>query len=106
MSGARSASASGSSASSQARQRTGAPASGLGTGQRAGTGIQAAPLDTAFVEQVTARLALYLGPIAPIVTKKAARGAKNRSDFLQRVAENLGTQDRAAFLREVGLGGD
>ena len=40
------------------------------------------------------------------VTRKAARGAKGRSDFVQRVAENLGTQDRAAFLREVGFGGD
>jgi exopolyphosphatase/pppGpp-phosphohydrolase len=41
-----------------------------------------------------------------IVTKRAARDAKNRSDFLHRVADNLGTWDRVAFLREVGLGGN
>ena len=63
------------------------------------------PLDQTFIEQVTARLAVYIGPIAPVLTKRAARDAKSRSDFLQRVAENLGTQDRAAFLREVGFGG-
>jgi hypothetical protein len=40
------------------------------------------------------------------VTKRAARDAKNRSDFLHRVADNLGTWDRVAFLREVGLGGN
>ncbi len=53
---------------------------------------------------VTARLAVYLGPIAQIVTKKAARGARSRSEFVQRVADNLGTQERAAFLREFGYG--
>ena len=58
----------------------------------------------AFVDQVTARLAVYLGPIAQIVTKRAAREAKSRSDFVQRVADNLGTQDRAAFLHEMGYG--
>ncbi len=38
--------------------------------------------------------------------QRAAREAKSRSDFLRRVADNLGTQERAAFLKEVGLGGD
>jgi len=49
---------------------------------------------------------VYIGPIAPVLAKRAARDAKNRTDFLHRVADNLGTQERAAFLREVGLGGD
>jgi hypothetical protein len=40
------------------------------------------------------------------VTRKAAREAKSRGDFLQLVADNLGTQDRADFLRDVGSGGD
>ena len=61
------------------------------------------PLDQAYIDQITARLAVYIGPIAPIVTKKAARDAKGRRDFLRRVADNLGTQERAAFLHEVGL---
>jgi serine/threonine-protein kinase len=77
-----------------------------GTAQTGGTQLRTAPLDQAFVDQITARLAVYIGPIAPIVTKRAARDAKGRTDFLQRVADNLGTQERAAFLREVGLGGD
>ena len=77
-----------------------------GTAQTGGTRTQATPLDQAFVDQITARLAVYIGPIAPIVTKRAARDAKSRSDFLRRVADNLGTQERAAFLREVGLGSD
>jgi len=94
--------AAGSSAS--ARLRTGAQASVPGTAQARGTGT-GAPLEPAFVEQVAARLAVYLGPIAPIVTRKAARVARSRSEFLQLVADNLGTQDRAAFLREFGLAG-
>ena len=102
MSGARG--TTGSSASAQSRPRTGVPASVPGAAQVNGTGAHGAPLEPAFVDQVTARLAMYLGPIAPIVTRKAAREARSRSDFLQRVADNLGTQDRAAFLREVGLG--
>jgi serine/threonine-protein kinase len=77
-----------------------------GTSQAAATQLATAPLDQTFIDQVTARLAVYIGPIAPILAKRAARDAKSRSDFLHRVAENLGTQERAAFLREVGLGGD
>ena len=85
---------------------TGAPTGASGTTHAHGTRPTAAPLDPAFVDQITARLALYIGPIAPIVAKRAARDAKNRSDFLHRVAESLGTQERVAFLREVGLGDD
>ena len=47
-------------------------------------------------------LAVYIGPIAQIVTRKAARESKNRTEFLRRVADSLGTQERAAFLHEVG----
>ena len=50
-------------------------------------------------------LAVYIGPIAQIVTRKAMREAKSRTDFLRRVADSLGTQERVAFLHEVGLGG-
>ena len=92
--------------SQTARSRTGAPASMPGTLQASRLGTQPAPLEQAYVDQITARLAVYLGPIAPIVTRKAAREAKSRSDFLKRVADNLGTQEREAFLREVGYGGD
>jgi len=61
------------------------------------------PLDAAFVEQVNARLAVYLGPIARVVTKRAAQKATGRGEFVRLVADNLGTQDRVAFLRELGF---
>jgi serine/threonine-protein kinase len=84
-------------------------------GKRRGSGIAAhqsspggpitstpgAPLDPAFVDQVTGRLAVYLGPIARIVAKNAVQKAKSRSEFVALVADNLGTQDRAAFLVEM-----
>jgi serine/threonine-protein kinase len=90
----------------QSRQRTGGHASTSGSSHRAaGTDPHGPPLDPAYIDQITARLAVYIGPIAPIVTKKAARDAKGRRDFLRRVADNLGTQERAAFLHEVGLPG-
>jgi len=47
---------------------------------------------------------VYLGPIAAIVAKRAARGTTSRRDFVLRVADSLGTQERAAFLREMGFG--
>jgi eukaryotic-like serine/threonine-protein kinase len=62
-----------------------------------------APLDPAFVEQTTSRLAVYLGPVAKIVARKAAKEATTRQEFVQRVAGHLGTQERVAFLREFGL---
>lgn len=75
--------------------------SGSGRGA-VGASAAGAPLESAFVDQVTGQLAVYLGPIARVVTKRAAQGARSRIDFVRRVAENLGTQDRTAFLREVG----
>jgi hypothetical protein len=62
-----------------------------------------APLDPGFVEETTARLAVYLGPIARVVARKAAKGAANRRQFVQLVAGHLGTQERGAFLREFGF---
>ena len=84
----------GSSPSTPSRPHTGAPAS------LPGSTAGGAPPEPAFVEQITAQLAVYIGPIAPIVTKRAAREAKNRTDFLRRVADSLGTQDRASRLVE------
>jgi len=60
------------------------------------------PLEQAFVEQTTQRLAVYLGPIAKVVAKKAAQQAHDCDEFIHLVAEHIGTQDRRAFLREVG----
>jgi len=59
-------------------------------------------LDSTFVDRVTTRLTVYLGPIARIVAKKAAQQTKSRRDFVRLVADSLGTQERIAFLREMG----
>jgi serine/threonine-protein kinase len=68
----------------------------------AATGTMATPLEAAYVDDVTARLAVYIGPIAQVLTRKAARESRTRGEFARRCAENLGTQERAAFLRELG----
>jgi len=60
------------------------------------------PLEPAFVDATVSRLAVYLGPIAKIVAKRAAQQAKSEDEFLQIVASHIGTQDRKAFLREMG----
>jgi eukaryotic-like serine/threonine-protein kinase len=62
-----------------------------------------APLDPAFVDETTTRLMVYLGPIAKIVARKAAKEATNRQQFVQLVANHLGAQERAGFLREFGF---
>jgi len=95
----------GSGPGSQSRPRTGGHTSTSGVARSSAAAARGPPLDQAYIDQITARLAVHIGPIAPIVTRKAARDAKGRSDFLQRVADNLGTQERVAFLHEVGLGG-
>jgi eukaryotic-like serine/threonine-protein kinase len=71
-----------------------APTSGLRRAPR--------PLEQAFIDQTTTRLAVYLGPIAKVVARKAAQQAHDADEFVQLVAEHIGTQEREAFLREVG----
>ena len=68
------------------------------------TGSPPRTLDQAFVDETTKRLAVYLGPIARIITKKAAQQATSPEAFVQIVASHIGTQDRHAFLREIGFG--
>jgi serine/threonine-protein kinase len=60
-------------------------------------------LEQAFIDATTTRLAVYVGPIARIVVKKAAAQARSQEDFVQIVAGYIGTQDRHAFLREMGF---
>ena len=73
----------------------------VATGQTAKT--QTLPLDKDFVDQTTMRLAAYLGPIAKVVVNRAAQKAGNQHEFVQLVAGHLGTQERGAFLREIGF---
>jgi eukaryotic-like serine/threonine-protein kinase len=61
------------------------------------------PLEPAFVQETTQRLLIYLGPIGRIVARRAAEQAKSRQEFVQLVAGHIGTQERDAFLREVGV---
>ncbi|NDP41937.1 MAG: serine/threonine protein kinase [Aromatoleum sp.] len=63
------------------------------------------PLDPEFVHETTLRLAVYLGPIAKVVARRAAEKASTQDEFVQLVADNIGTQDRNAFLREMGFAG-
>ncbi len=60
-----------------------------------------APLDSAYIERITGRLAVYIGPIARIVAKQAAQRAHSREEFVRLVADRIGSQDRAAFLVEI-----
>ncbi len=93
-------------AASSSAMHAGTPTGRSGMTRSGGTQHRGAQIEQAFIDQIAARLAVYLGPIAPIVTRRAAIGGGTRSDFVHRVADSLGTQERAAFLREVGFGDD
>ncbi len=92
--------ATGSQAGSQARKTARPATASVAETHPSGTGSP--PVDAAFVVDVIARLAVYLGPIAQIVVRKAAKTCTSRRELVTRVAESLGTQERAAFLRELG----
>ena len=62
----------------------------------------APPLDDAFIDQVTAKLAMRIGPIARVISRKAAQQARTRSEFVHRIADQLDADAQAAFLRDVG----
>jgi serine/threonine-protein kinase len=66
------------------------------------TGTVTTPLEEAYVAHVTAHLAVHIGPIAQVLSKKAARESRSRAEFVRKCAEHLGTQERVAFLRELG----
>jgi serine/threonine-protein kinase len=74
----------------------------LGAQPTAGTRTRAPrPLEQPFVDRTTARLAVYLGPIAKVVARKAAQQAHDCDEFVRLVAEHIGTQERDTFLRDV-----
>jgi tRNA A-37 threonylcarbamoyl transferase component Bud32 len=73
----------------------------VATGQTLKT--QTLPLDQGFVDQTTMRLAAYLGPIARVVVNRAAQKAVSQHEFVQLVADHLGSQERGAFLRDIGF---
>ena len=61
------------------------------------------PLEAQFVQETTQRLLVYLGPIGRIVARRAAEQARSQQEFVELVAGHIGTQERGAFLREVGF---
>jgi serine/threonine-protein kinase len=87
---------------SGAGPRTGTRASDVHDSQASHSRIAPRALETAFVDRTTTCLAVYLGPIARVVARKAAAQSVSEDDFVERCAANLGTQDRRAFLRELG----
>ncbi len=60
------------------------------------------PLDDAFIDRVTRSLALRIGPIARIITRKAARQAVSRDEFIHLVSTDLDADTAVAFLRDIG----
>jgi len=62
----------------------------------------ALPLSAAELESAERRLAQYIGPLAGVLVKKAARMATDRPDFYARLGASIANQaDRAAFLATV-----
>jgi serine/threonine protein kinase len=61
------------------------------------------PLEAQFVQETTQRLLVYLGPIGRVVAKRAAERAKSQQEFVELVAGHIGTENRGAFLKEVGF---
>jgi serine/threonine-protein kinase len=51
------------------------------------------------------KLAVYVGPIAKVLAKRASKMTGNADEFYRLLAENLpDPQERARFLKDVGRG--
>ena len=80
-----------------------APAPSAGERQEAAPAAAAPPgelkLTEAELSAAEHRLARYIGPLAGVLVKKAARAATDRRDFYARLGASIANQaDRAAFL--------
>ncbi|MES2072916.1 MAG: serine/threonine-protein kinase, partial [Pseudomonadota bacterium] len=61
------------------------------------------PLDQAVLDSTEQKLTPYIGPIAKVMVKRAAKVTANRHEFFRILAENLTSeQERLRFLHEVG----
>ena len=61
------------------------------------------PYDDAWAEAMAHRLAAFIGPIARLVAKRAARQTSDKAEFLQLLAGQIeSAPDRARFLGEAG----
>ncbi|MFC0134097.1 serine/threonine protein kinase [Massilia eurypsychrophila] len=63
----------------------------------------AEPVDDAYAERVALRLTRFIGPIARVVARRAARQTGDRAEFLQLLAVQIeSTAERSHFLAEAG----
>ncbi len=79
--------------------------SAIGATQSGQTGLSATqlPLDQAVMDTAEQKLTPYIGPIAKVMVKRAAKATGNRHEFFRILADNLQTeQERLRFLHEVG----
>jgi serine/threonine-protein kinase len=60
------------------------------------------PLTSEDVAQASQLLAVLVGPIAPVLAKRAAKPGSSREQFIAAVAAQLSEGDRAHFLRTLG----
>ena len=66
------------------------------------SGVQ--PLNPATVDAASKRLARYIGPIAGVVAKQAAKKARSQQEFYELLAAEIASgSDRAAFLSSFAL---
>jgi serine/threonine-protein kinase len=62
-------------------------------------------LSPELMEAAQQKLAVYVGPIAKVLAKRASKMTGNANEFYRLLAENLpDAEDRARFLKEVGRG--
>jgi serine/threonine protein kinase len=106
------ASGTGSGVDGSASLRSAAGSTGMANGTGTGTGTPArAPVsvpvtfDDAWADAMAQRLTVFIGPIARVVAKRAARQTGDKAEFLQLLAHHIESPpDRARFLLEAGAG--
>jgi serine/threonine-protein kinase len=69
-----------------------------GSAQPSGSGLQSVPL-----EELSRKLAVYIGPVAKFVVKKLAAQHEDLDTIYREAAKQISSEsDRAAFLRSKG----
>jgi serine/threonine-protein kinase len=68
------------------------------------TGMPTLLLSVDLMEAAQQKLAVYVGPIAKVLARRASKMTGNADEFYRLLADNLpDPQERARFLKEVGL---
>jgi len=67
--------------------------------KHAGSGVSTIALQSALIERVSKELAIYIGPVAELVVKRAASRCESASELCNSVAQEIESNtDRIAFL--------